>query len=35
MHPARRTAAGAVIAMVVLAMTAACQTTQGADKTGG
>jgi TRAP-type C4-dicarboxylate transport system substrate-binding protein len=35
MHPARRAAAGAVIAMVVLAMTAACQTTQGADKTGG
>ena len=35
MHPARRVAARAVIAIVVLAMTAACQTTQGADKTGG
>jgi TRAP-type C4-dicarboxylate transport system substrate-binding protein len=35
MRPARRAAARAVIAMVVLAMTAACQTTQGADKTGG
>jgi TRAP-type C4-dicarboxylate transport system substrate-binding protein len=35
MHPARRAAARAVIAMVVLTMTAACQTTQGADKTGG
>ena len=35
MRPARRAAARAVIAMVVLAVTAACQTTQGADKTGG
>jgi TRAP-type C4-dicarboxylate transport system substrate-binding protein len=35
MHPARRAVARALIAMVVLAMTAACQTTQGADKTGG
>jgi TRAP-type C4-dicarboxylate transport system substrate-binding protein len=35
MHPARRVAARAVIAIVILAMTAACQTTQGADKTGG
>jgi TRAP-type C4-dicarboxylate transport system substrate-binding protein len=35
-RPARwRVAARAVTAMVVLAMTAACQTTQGADKTGG
>ena len=35
MHPARRVAARAVIAIVILAMTAACQTTQGSDKTGG
>lgn len=36
MRPARRrVAARAVIAIVVLAMTAACQTTQSADKTGG
>jgi TRAP-type C4-dicarboxylate transport system substrate-binding protein len=35
MHPARRVAARAVIAIMVLTMTAACQTTQGADKTGG
>ena len=35
MHPARLAAARALLAMVVLAMTAACQTTQGADKTGG
>jgi len=35
MHPARRLAARAVIAIMVLTMTAACQTTQGADKTGG
>jgi TRAP-type C4-dicarboxylate transport system substrate-binding protein len=35
MHPARRVAARAVIAIVLLAMTAACQTTQSADKTGG
>lgn len=35
MHPARRVAARAVIAIMILAMTAACQTTQGADKTGG
>jgi TRAP-type C4-dicarboxylate transport system substrate-binding protein len=35
MHPARRVAARAVIAIVVLAMTAACTTTQGSDKTGG
>ena len=30
MHPARRVAARAVIAIVLLAVTAACQTTQGA-----
>ena len=30
MHPARRVAARAVIAIVILAVTAACQTTQGA-----
>ena len=35
MHPARRVAARAVIAIVVLAVTAACTTTQGSDKTGG
>jgi TRAP-type C4-dicarboxylate transport system substrate-binding protein len=35
MHPARRVAARAVIAIVILAMTAACTTTQGSDKTGG
>jgi TRAP-type C4-dicarboxylate transport system substrate-binding protein len=35
MHPARRVAARAVIAIVLLAVTAACQTTQSADKTGG
>ena len=35
MHPARRIAARAVIAIVILAMTAACTTTQGSDKTGG
>jgi TRAP-type C4-dicarboxylate transport system substrate-binding protein len=35
MHPTRRVVARAVIAIVILAMTAACQTTQGADKTGG
>jgi TRAP-type C4-dicarboxylate transport system substrate-binding protein len=35
MHPARQVAARAVIAIVLLAMTAACTTTQGADKTGG
>ena len=35
MHPARRVAARAVIAIVLLAVTAACQTTQGSDKTGG
>jgi TRAP-type C4-dicarboxylate transport system substrate-binding protein len=35
MHPARRVAARAVIAIMVLAMTAACTTTQGSDKTGG
>jgi TRAP-type C4-dicarboxylate transport system substrate-binding protein len=35
MHPARRVAARAVIAIVILAMTAACQATQGSDKTGG
>jgi TRAP-type C4-dicarboxylate transport system substrate-binding protein len=35
MHPARRVAARAVIAIVLLAMTAACTTTQGSDKTGG
>ena len=35
MDPARRVAARAVIAIVVLAMTVACQTTQGSDKTGG
>jgi TRAP-type C4-dicarboxylate transport system substrate-binding protein len=35
MHPARRVVARAVIAIVILAMTAACQTTQGSDKTGG
>lgn len=35
MHPARRVAARTVIAIVVLAVTAACTTTQSADKTGG
>jgi TRAP-type C4-dicarboxylate transport system substrate-binding protein len=35
MHPARRVAARAVIAIVLLAVTAACTTTQGSDKTGG
>ena len=35
MHPARRVAARAVIAIVILAVTAACTTTQGSDKTGG
>ena len=35
MHPARRVAARAVIAIVILAMTVACTTTQGSDKTGG
>ena len=35
MHPARRVAARVVIAIVILAMTAACTTTQGSDKTGG
>ena len=35
MHPARRVATRTVIAIMVLAMTAACQTTQGSDKTGG
>ena len=35
MHPARRVAARAVIAVVILAVTAACTTTQGSDKTGG
>jgi TRAP-type C4-dicarboxylate transport system substrate-binding protein len=35
MHPARRVAARAVIAIMILAMTAACTTTQGSDKTGG
>ena len=35
MHPAQRVAARAVIAIVILAMTAACTTTQGSDKTGG
>ena len=35
MHPARRLAARAVIAIMVLAVTAACTTTQGSDKTGG
>jgi TRAP-type C4-dicarboxylate transport system substrate-binding protein len=36
MHSARRrVAARAVVAAVILAMTAACQATQGSDKTGG
>jgi TRAP-type C4-dicarboxylate transport system substrate-binding protein len=35
MQPARRVAARSVIAIVILAMTAACTTTQGPDKTGG
>ena len=35
MHSARRVAARVVIAIVILAMTAACTTTQGSDKTGG
>ena len=35
MNPVRRVAARAVIAIVILAVTAACTTTQGSDKTGG
>jgi TRAP-type C4-dicarboxylate transport system substrate-binding protein len=35
MNPVRRVAARAVVAILILAVTAACTTTQGSDKTGG
>ena len=35
MHPARRVAARVVIAIVILAMTAACTTTQGPTRPAG